>query len=112
MTILSRPALAISRMSSSSSEVEIAWILIGALPCCLNVSFSFWRLSNWMLLSRTAIVLPARSSTVAIAGAPGPVTTISLTSFLVGIEKSTIAARSGVTVTPAAMMSPRPSISD
>ncbi len=69
---------------------------------------TFCRLSNWMLLSRTATVFPDRSVTLAMAGAPGPVTTISSTSFSVGIVKSTSFARSGVTVIPATTMSPRP----
>ena len=56
----------------------------GALPCCFNVSFTFCRLSNWMLFSRTATVCRTDPPTVAMAGAPGPVTTISLTSLASG----------------------------
>ena len=58
-----------------------------------------------MLLLRTKTSLPDRSSTEAIGGAPGPVTTTSLTLVRVGCEKATSFSRSGVTVTIAATMS-------
>jgi hypothetical protein len=45
---------------------------------------------------------------VAIGGAPGPVTTTSLTFVRVGSEKATSFSRSGVTVTMAATMSTLP----
>ena len=105
------PALTISRMSSSSSAVGSTLMETAALPCCLNVAFNAVRLSNWMLFSRTATCLPERSSIVLRIDAPGPVTTISRTSVLAGTVKSTSLARSGVTVTFAATMSPLPSIS-
>ncbi len=53
--------------------------------------------------------LPDRSSTEAIAGAPGPVTTISLTFIRVGLLKSTCFCSSGLTVTCAATRSTLPS---
>ena len=61
-----------------------------------------------MLPLRTKTSWPARSSRVAIAGAPGPVTTTSLTLVRVGTEKATSFSRSGVTVTMAATMSTLP----
>ena len=61
-----------------------------------------------MLPLRTNTSWPARSSTVAIGGAPGPVTTTSLTLVRVGSEKATSFSRSGVTVTMAATMSTLP----
>jgi hypothetical protein len=42
-----------------------------------------------MLASRTNSAWPARSSTVAIGGAPGPVTTTTFTLVRVGSEKAT-----------------------
>ena len=47
---------------------------------------------------------------VAMAGDFGPVTTISLTSEIPAAAKSTSFSRSGVTVSEAAAMSPRPSM--
>ena len=61
-----------------------------------------------MLPLRTNTSWPARSSTVAIGGAPGPVTTTSLTLVRVGSEKATSFSSSGVTVTMAATMSTLP----
>ena len=61
-----------------------------------------------MLPLRTNTSWPARSSTVAIGGAPGPVTTTWLTLVRVGSEKATSFSRSGVTVTMAATMSTLP----
>ena len=46
-----------------------------------------------------------------MGGAPGPVTTTSLTLVRVGIEKATSFSRSGVTVTMAATMSTLPDAS-
>ena len=60
---------------------------------------------------RTNTSCPARSSTVAIGGAPGPVTTISFTFVRVGFVKSTSFWRSGVTVTWAITRSTLPSVS-
>ena len=61
-----------------------------------------------MLPLRTNTSCPARSSTVAIGGAPGPVTTTWFTLVRVGVEKATSFSRSGVTVTMAATMSTLP----
>ena len=61
-----------------------------------------------MLPSRTNTSCPARSATEAIAGAPGPVTTTSLTSVRVGLVKSTSSCLSGVTVIWAMTASTRP----
>ena len=58
-----------------------------------------------MLPLRTNTSWPARSSTVAMAGAPGPVTTTSLTFVRVGSEKAASFSNSGRTVTMAATMS-------
>ena len=61
-----------------------------------------------MLPLRTKTSCPARSSRVAIGGAPGPVTTTWLTLVRVGVEKATSFSRSGVTVTIAATRSTLP----
>ena len=61
-----------------------------------------------MLPLRTNTSWPARSSTVAIGGAPGPVTTTSLTLVRVGSEKAASFSSSGLTVTMAATMSTLP----
>ena len=61
-----------------------------------------------MLPLRTNTSWPARSSSVAIGGAPGPVTTTSLTLVRVGSENATSACSSGLTVTIAATMSTFP----
>ena len=61
-----------------------------------------------MLALRTNTSWPARSFTVAIGGAPGPVTTTWLTLVRVGSENATSFSRSGVTVTMAATMSTLP----
>jgi hypothetical protein len=58
-----------------------------------------------MLPLRTNTSWPARSSTVAIGGAPGPVTTTSLTFVRVVSEKAASFSNSGLTVTMAATMS-------
>ena len=63
-----------------------------------------------MLFGRTKTSWPARSSSVAIFGEFGPVTTTSLTPVLDGAAKSTIFCRSGVTTIEAKATSPRPSI--
>ena len=55
--------------------------------------------------------MPDRSSTEAIAGAPGPVTTTSLTFVRTGLEKSTTACSSGRTMTWATTQSTLPSVS-
>ena len=67
-----RPALTISRMSSSSNTSGASSMTTAAFPRALSWVFTLVRLSYYALALRTNTLWPARSFTAAMAGAPGP----------------------------------------